>query len=144
MWRRSELWEPAIRKRGRNGDLRWACPRWSQVSSVSHVYRGINSEDWRDLLDSGLIRTDKKLESSASFALTAATALSYVQVGSDNPSRTGMPIYLLEVRRSARMRKVRVAYDYLIADQPVPVSEITRVFRFDRDGQVYQSHTLGL
>jgi len=144
MWRRSDLWEPATRKRGRNGDLRWACPRWASIASVAHVYRGINSEDWRDLLDSGLIRTNKKLESSASFALTAAVALSYVQVGSDNPSRTGRSVYLLEVKRSSRMRKVRVAYDYLIADEPVPVSEIVRVFRFDSDGQVYQSHTLGL
>ena len=144
MWRRSDLWEPATRKRGRNGDLRWPCPRWTHVPSLGHVYRGINAEDWQDLLDSGLIRTNKKLESSASFALTAAVALSYVQVGSDNPSRTGRSVYLLEVKRSSRMRKVRVAYDYLIADEPVPVSEIVRVFRFDSDGQVYQSHTLGL
>ena len=144
MWRRSTMWEPAGRRRGKRGDLRWACPHWTQINALNRVYRGINSDDWRDLLDSGYIRTDKKLTEGPSFALTAAMALSYVQVGSDNPRRTGRPIYLLEVSRSDRMQKVRRGYDYVIASGPVPVSEITAVWRFEPDGSVWQSHTLGL
>jgi len=144
MWRPSDMWQPATRNRGKNGDLRWPCPHWSHVVTLNRVYRGINSDDWRDLLTSGLIRTDKALSLGASFTLTAAVALSYVQVGPDNPQRTGKPIYLLEVKRSDRMRRVRLGYDYLVAERPIPVGEITRVFRFDPSGQVFQSHTLGL
>jgi len=144
LWRASTLWEPATRRRGKSGDLRWPCPRWTHEISADRIYRGINTNDWQDLLKTGLIRTDKKLTLGASFALTAATALSYVQVGPDNPQRTGHPIYVLEVKRGSRMHRVRAGYDYVIADQPVPVSEILRVYRFDPDGRVLQSHTLGL
>jgi len=146
MWRQSTMWITGVRD-GVKDRVRWSYPAWTRTAEWDRVYRGLNTEDWRDLLHTGFIRTDKNRHSSAygaSFALTAALALSYVQGGLDNPRRTGHPVYVLEVARHSYMHRVRAGYDYLLSDRPVPVSEILRVFRFDPDGRVHQSHTLGL
>lgn len=135
-WRPSKDWPEATI--GRRGALDWDYPAWAQHASTHLAYRGMTSEEWASVQSTGEIKSTLQFSlpgEGTSFSVDAATALSYVQVGRDNPARTRRPIYVVEVARTETFVSRR-GYDYLMHMKGIPVSNITRVWRFNADGTV--------
>jgi hypothetical protein len=98
----------------------------------------VTSEEWFSIQRTGQIKSTLKFSlpgEGTSFATDAATSLSYAQVGQDNPARTKKPVYVIELNRTDTYIS-RKGYDYLMHMDGVPVSSITRVWRFNPDGTV--------
>ena len=124
--------------RDRRGDLSWDYPDWSMRASTDFVYRGVTSEEWASIVRNRTVKSTQAYslaDEGTSFAPEASTALSYVQVGRDNPARTGRPIYMMEIRRQPHMQ-VDPRDGYVKTREPVPTSEVVRVWRFNPDGSV--------
>ncbi len=138
VWPRAEL--------DRRGDWSWDYPDWTMREDKHHAYRGVTSEEFAAILRTGHVQSTQAYSvpgEGTSFARDAATALSYVQVGRDNPARTNRPIYVLEVVRSEKLIGRR-GYDYLVAHEPIPLSDVTRIWRFQPDGSVEDLDQAGL
>jgi hypothetical protein len=98
----------------------------------------VTSPEWNSINATGQTQSTGAFSLSGegtSFAREAATALSYVQVGRDNPGRTGQPVYVIEYRRSSAMQG-RAGYDYLASQAPISNDHILRAWSFNPDTTV--------
>lgn len=110
--------------------------RLREMNKPGHVYRGMTSQEYRATLGAGKpIQSTGKWslpEEGTNFADDMGDAESYVNFGRTDPRKTGKPTYIVEVKRSEDMKRWRDGY--IKTPQPVPPSQVTRVWKNEGEG----------
>lgn len=100
-----------------------------------YVYRGMTSGEYNNTVGSG-----NPIQSSGdysfdfegtSFSEDPGTAEGYVNFGRDDPRKTGIPNYLVEVIKTDSMYKD--SDGYIKDKKPVPISSVVSVWEFTPD-----------
>ena len=114
---------------------------FEQTKEPLHVYRGITQDEHDYIAKHGHIRSIGRYSHESegtNFADSSDTARSYVNVGRDDPVKTGRPTYVLKVKRSPDMKRERD--DYIKTHEKVPHQRILSVERHNPDGTVTHGH----
>ena len=109
----------------------------NQWTRSGHVYRGMAKEEWDATVGAGRpIQSSGRYSHSSegtNFSEDAADAESYINFGRSDPRKTGRPTFMVEVRKIPAIKLDRRDY-YWKADGPVPLSAVTRSWKFTADG----------
>lgn len=102
------------------------------------IFRGITSAEAESIAKTGSIKSTGAYSHSSegtSFGSSFAESESVVNVGRDNPLKTGKPTYVVQVKKGPQ--HVADPRDSVVKSQAAtPADQIERVWRFDPDGQV--------
>jgi hypothetical protein len=104
------------------------------------VYRGISAAEAAFIRRSGVIKSDERYcvrGEGTCFADDFADAVSYVNVGRDNPGRTGVPTFVIEVSKVEEIL-VDPRDKYPKSSHAIPASAIRRAWRFNPDGSLLE------
>lgn len=106
---------------------------------AGHVYRGMEDEEYKATVAKGKaiksIGRYSHPSEGTNFDDDPGGAESYVNFGRSDPRKTGKPNWMVEVKRVESMK--RGSDGYWKSSDPVPVSDVTRIWRFSaRSGAV--------
>lgn len=112
------------------------------LTREGHLYRGMTEREWRSVEATGFIKSTGRFSFASegtSFSDDAEDAESYINFGRDDPRKTGVPTYLVEIRKMASIAQARDGY--WKTKTPIPKSAITRAWKMvgDDDGEIIGS-----
>ena len=106
-----------------------------------YVYRGMTSQEYNNTVGAGEpIKSNLSYSfgsEGTSFSEDPGTAEDYVNFGRDDPRKTGIPNYLVEVERTESM--YQDTDGYIKDKEPVPISKINAIWEFtpDEEGNLW-------
>jgi hypothetical protein len=112
------------------------------ITRPGHLYRGMSAAEYSATVGkaggvSSDLRNSLKGEGT-NFSDHAADAESYANFGRDDPRKTGVANYLVEVKAGADITKKRDGYFHSLT--PLPADRVTRVFKMaPQDGAIVAS-----
>jgi len=107
--------------------------------SSDYVYRGMTQTEYESTVGSGEpIKSNLSYSYSSegtSFSKDPGDAESYINFGRDDPRKSGIPTYLIEVKVTDTM--YQDSDGYIKDKNPVPISNVNAVWEFfDEDGDL--------